>query len=178
MTFDIIIMTDKYVKYKVFLWIVTVLIALNLLTLALIWFGKPEQRHDKFPPPPEHVAGFFKNELGWSKEQSDKFEQIREKYFNESKVLIDSVIFLRKELFKLISEGPSENEKASGISKNIGELQSKIDLQRYGHFRDIQNICDTPEQKKKFQEILMEVFLPHPVPEGMRPGPPPPFPRR
>jgi len=167
-------MTDKFVKYKVFLWIVAILITLNLLTLALIWFGKPAKDGKRPPPPPEFLAGFFKNELGWNEAQTQKFDYLGKKYFQESKILIDSVLTFRKELFKLVAEGDSSNQNALLTAEKIGQLQTRIDMQRYEHFKEIENICDTEEQKKKFNEILMDVFLPMPVPEGMRP----PFPKR
>lgn len=147
---------------------------MNLLTLGILWFKKPD-RPEKRPPPPEHVAGFFKDELGWNEEQSLKFEDSRKRYFNESKVLMDSIGILRKELYEEIFSDNS-GERSNEITDKISSIQKRIDMQRFEHFSEIEKICSTEEQKDKLKDILMDVFLPMPTPENrMRkpPGPPP-----
>lgn len=187
---------ENYVKVKVFYWVVGLLVVLNLAALGVMWFGKPPMppppphREGGPPdgppghmrkgglPPPEKLTEFFKERLGWNDDQAAKFEPLKEAYGKESSALFDSIRMVRKEMFnEIFTEGSKKDE----LINKISELQRRIDEERYRHFKDISDIS-TPEQKEKFKELLNEVLIPEPGPDGRGPrrGPPegiPPPPR-
>ncbi len=190
---------ENYVKLKVFYWVVGLLVVLNLTVLGVMWFGKPSiygpphmeggpmngpmggppdgppggpMRKGGFPPP-EKLTDFFKYKLEWSDEQTAKFEPIKEVYEKESTELFDSIRVLRKEMFDGIF---AEDFKRDEFINRITDLQRRIDLSRYEHFKAISEIC-TPEQREKFKELLNEVFIPLGGPRGGPPGGMPPPPR-
>ncbi|MBV6479112.1 MAG: hypothetical protein HGGPFJEG_01873 [Ignavibacteria bacterium] len=168
-------MSDSFVKIKVFIWVVIILVILNLLTLGLVWFGKsPGDRRPPppHPPHPEHVVEFFSKELGWNKDQTQSFKEISLKFFNESENIIDSINGYRKILFENVSNQELTGISPDSITQKIGNLQSRIDSLRFYHFREIEAICNSTEQKEKFKKLLLEFFLPMPLPENIRFGPP------
>ena len=170
---------EKYVKVKIFYWVVIVLAVINLGTLAIIWFDKPQMpdfREKPFknggPPPGHNLTDFFKERLDWSDEQAQKFKPLTEAYERESSILFDSIRQVRKQMFDEIF---TDGSKRDSLINKITELQRRIDIQRYNHFKDISDIC-TPEQKEKFKDVINEVFVPMRTPEsddrGHRKGPP------
>lgn len=181
----------NYVNYKVFYSVVIVLVAINLFTLAVMWLNRPPHHNERDygremtdkdarrkPPPPHEVGVFFTKELGWGKEQSDKFEEPRKRFFREFQSLSDSMSAQRKLLFaELFKQGqnndkPKDSTAVKVITEKIGQYQQKIDKLRFDHFNEVAAICND-EQRLKFQKVLDEVFLKHPTPES-RDGAPPP----
>lgn len=185
----------NYVNYKVFYSVVIVLVAINLFTLVIMWLNKPPHHDERFdgremsdkdgrkkPPPPNEVGGFFTKELGWSKEQEEKFEEPRKRFFTAFQSLSDSINTQRKllyaELFKEAQNNnqPKDTAAVKAITEKIGQYQQKIDQLRFDHFNEVAAICND-EQRQKFKKVLEEVFLKHPTPEsGNGNGAPPPPP--
>ena len=89
----------------------------------------------------------MKKALDLDEEQTKQLEKIRTGKIDQSKKFNDSLDLLKKQLAEeLFSKDPDTNV-AKIKSEEIGNLQTKVELIRFNHFKELSAIC-TPAQKK------------------------------
>lgn len=134
---------------------IIILIALNMLTMAMVWIEKSKTgiQEDK----PSSSTALISKELNLEQSQAAKIEKSRSDKLGQIKLLNDSTSRLKKELAdELFSEHP-DTQKVSQYAAIIGSLQSRIEILRFMHFNELLSVC-TPEQKNKLKPIINEVF--------------------
>ncbi|HPI37450.1 MAG TPA: periplasmic heavy metal sensor [Ignavibacteriaceae bacterium] len=165
---------DLLTKQKTLIWIIVILIALNLTTLALLWFGKPGMPLIPNPPgPPPNMENFLKQEMKLTEEQEESFKEIRSEHqaaihdFNQK--INEKRGELRNESFK------SEPDTAliEKTVNEIGELNTEFERYMFEHFLSLRKIL-TEEQIDKFSQLLedgMKERFFSPPPKGEIPPP-------
>jgi Spy/CpxP family protein refolding chaperone len=170
--------------------VILLLILLNGITLAVMWFGKPPcpppsaQPEQPRPgnPPNEGPALFIIEELKFDEKQKAEFEKLKQEHRRATRELRDSMHILKEKLFNGI---PSGNlDEADKDASAIASLQKRLELATFSHFKEVRKLCNE-EQKKHFDEIIgqvLEMMGPAgrpPERQGPPPGPdgpPPPHP--
>lgn len=151
---------DLIRQNKFLSWVIAVLVAMNLLTLVIIWsqVAKPEappRRYDKNPQSAPIIL--MQREIGLTSEQADKYEQLRNDHKTRMKGINDDLDKLKVKLADQVFNPQLQQPQLDSMVVTIGRLQSELELMRFSHFRDLAQIC-TVEQREKLQPILREVF--------------------
>lgn len=152
---------------KSLFWIIIILILINVGLITSIWVTNGNHH----PPPPRGFDGgnphnkdnFLIHELELNKDQAEKFMQLKEDQKKYTDNILEHIRILKDSLF----DGGIDSTSAINIAAKIGNLQMKIELQTYRHFRSVDSILNN-EQKEKFNEMkhgmLRQMFPPPPPP--------------
>lgn len=143
------------------------LLLLVLLNVVLIFMLIKKTHEKQFEPKGKN---FLITQLNFSKEQKEKFLEL-DKEHRQKIIQLDHQIKSRKDiLFDSFSE---DNTNISGLTNELGNVISKKEIEIFTFFKSVRNLC-SPEQVKKFDEIIAKALKK----ENRRPphqmGPPPP----
>jgi protein CpxP len=160
-------------------WSVVVLVVLNIVLMASMWIRPGGHRHG--PPPPHPGPGGPKmmiiEELKFTKEQTSKFETLVDEHRKAMRELEEKSRELREEYFSLLASDSPDQKKKEELETTIANNQKAIDVVTFDHFKQVRELC-TPEQKKRFDEIIGDIIKhmrgPHGPPPPPPHGPPPP----
>lgn len=140
--------------------LIIALLVLNLLTVSIIWM-QTSKRNEALPIEKDKRASesvnLIKKTLDLNEEQTQQLEKIRTYPLEQSKKYNDRLNELKKQLAEELFKDKSDTTLANSKAKEIGELQSKVEMIRFSHFKELIAIC-TPEQKEKLKPIVIELF--------------------
>jgi Spy/CpxP family protein refolding chaperone len=154
-------------------WIlVSLLVALNVLVLVLVWFKPP-------PCPPPHPGGGpggsprmgLPHELGMNAAETERVRALQQAHFDEMNGYYQQIVALRREAFAHFGTAEADSVAAMAALDKIGTVQIAAEKERYRHFYEILAYC-TPEQAVRFQTLLPELLARKRHPENGLPGPP------
>jgi Spy/CpxP family protein refolding chaperone len=154
-----------------------VLVILNLFTLTMLWFHQLRERLFPPPPPPDtegpgRVEHFLERELDLTKEQVERFDELRKQHFLRSEAIMEEIHQLKREITEQLFLSSPDTGKVGRLTEEIGSRQAQLERLLFKHFTDLKSACQ-PEQKRKFETLihdLMEVIEPRhaPCPPGNR----------
>lgn len=143
-------------------WMAGLLTLLNLALLITIW--KAPAAHG--PPLPDFgPAKRIIHELNFNENQVSNYNKLVEEHRAAMRKLRDEGGLLRNNYFELLKEEhPADSTitlKLAAIARN----QEEIEKVTFNHFREVREIC-TPDQKKKFDEMILDVLRAMGKPKG------------
>ncbi len=141
------------------------LLAVNTVLLALII--KDVNNDEKKGPPKPH---FLSKELQFTEKQEREFKRLDSEHRNRMMAIDDELGKLRNQLFNSLSDSSVSKES---LSVKIGELTSKRDVELFGFFKQVREICDS-DQKIKFDQIIEKAIQRGPGPPRKPKRRPPP----
>lgn len=158
-------------------WIlVTLLVVLNVSVLALVWLRPAACGHPPRPHGPDAPRGGLAGELGMTEEESLRVEVIQKEHFRKLEGYRQQIVAQRLEAFQHFGRPRADSAAARAALAKIGDIQAAIEIERYAHFHDVLALC-TPEEARRFQEILPKILSrghqPENRPLGRPDGPPP-----
>ncbi|MCK4761303.1 MAG: periplasmic heavy metal sensor [Candidatus Aminicenantes bacterium] len=176
-------------------WAIVILIIMNLALLATIWYprinppkketAQPKAAIKKNRSPRDkdnrlerraRIAGFLEKELGFSREQVDKFFRLREEHFQRSEELRRQIDDLRKEMMdQLLAEKPG-TARVEKLAAAMGQKMAAHEKAVFNHFVDLMAVCNA-EQQVKYRALLRDILRQLAPPEERRPGEQQPPPR-
>ena len=179
---------DQKSKNRVLTWLVILLLIANATSIAMFWLGNKKQQptvqNDGTP------ATFLINALTLNTQQQQQLEVFRQEHKDAVEPLREQLKVAKKKLFNLLKQTIVTDSAKQIATKNISAITQQIDVVTFDHFKKARAIC-TPEQQKKFDEIIEEVTNiitnprpprrendsegdrpPHDKPDGDRPPPP------
>lgn len=162
------------------------LLTANIVTLALLWTNKKNEKEQVIlqPKPGGQVFEFITHELNLDSAQQIAYEKMREAHQAGVRPLQDSIRKAKNTFFDLLADEKVADPMIQEFSKRIAELEQQRDVLTFKHFQKLRAICNK-EQQTKFDSIIQEVLRrmggpkrpPGPPPPGMENGdrrPPPP----
>ncbi len=153
---------DWITKNKFNTWLILILLAVNILTVSIIWMQTLKERNPILPPPvgieqkPESVS-LMQRTLNLSDEQTKQFEKMRENHFARSKIVNEKILELKRQIVKQIFSDKKDTVLVSSLCNQIGALETDLEKLRFKHFTEFVSIC-TPGQKEIFEPVLMELY--------------------
>ncbi len=168
-------------KNKLLFTIIIILILINISTLSLVWYGRlkppppppfPPMMERPEGPPPEGKA-FLKEQLKLTDAQMEAIDKIRETHISQIRKIKEDMKGLKDKLFSNLKNPSADTNTIKDITTQIGNIEARVDIITFDNFREVRKIC-TDEQKKKFDEIILDVLrmgAPEGRPDGRR-GPP------
>jgi Spy/CpxP family protein refolding chaperone len=153
------------------------LVILNIVTLSLLWFGRPQSDLRKGPrgseQNTEHIQKLLKEELGFNNNQAEKYIAIRDKHRKNTRHLNEEIRKLKKEMFDQALQNNDQAMISDSLLNLAQEKQSQIEKLTFQQFLNLKKICN-PEQNMKLQKLMHRLLAP---PHLDRHGEPPPPPR-
>lgn len=140
--------------------LIVVLLILNLLTVSIIWMQtikKSEPQITEKDSRPSESVDLMKKTLDLTDDQTKQLERLRTDQLVLSKQFNDRLDILKKELAEELFKEKPDTALANAKSKEIGELQTKIEMIRFKHFNELLTIC-TASQKEKLKPVIVELF--------------------
>ncbi|HSV12356.1 MAG TPA: hypothetical protein VLI68_16375 [Hanamia sp.] len=141
--------------------LVTIIIFLLITNIAMLVFfillSKPVDRKQRN----RETNGMYtslQNEVGFSKDQLDKYQLLRKEQMEKVKPLFNEVRNAKKEFYGLIYSSNIPDSLITADADSIARKQKTLDMQMFTYFKNIRNIC-TPEQTQKFDSVIKKVVV-------------------
>lgn len=142
-------------KNKILVIIIVALLISNLVLLGFMFFGK---KGDKKPGERgKSFSEYFEKQLGFTPDQSAKFEQLRDQHFENLKPLLKEVRIAKDSLFSLMRLPQVSDSALDNAAQNLAEKEKAQELQSFRHFRNVRDLC-TEEQKSKFDTLISRMI--------------------
>jgi len=153
---------------------IIILVLLNIVTLLLLWFGRPKHDSQSGPGIPDRERGqvqkLLKEELNFSEKQAEQYIALRKEHQENTMHLSEEIRKIKKEMFDHVLLNDETTLSDSLLELSL-EKQSELEKLTFRHFQELKRICNS-DQRKKLMKIMHKILGP-PQPERMG-GPPPP----
>jgi Spy/CpxP family protein refolding chaperone len=141
--------------------LVTIIIFLLITNIAmLIFFIVLSKPVDKRPRNRETNGMYtsLQNEVGFSKDQLDKYQLLRKEQMEKVKPLFNEVRNAKKDFYGLLYSSNVPDSLIHADADSIANKQKTLDLQMFDYFKNIRNMC-TPDQTEKFDSVIKKVVV-------------------
>jgi Spy/CpxP family protein refolding chaperone len=146
-------------NYKILVWLVLILLVLNISALGtFLWFHFAQK-----PPQVENLRNqkncfrmhedFIREGVGLNEEQLTQFIAIRDKHFEEIKIISEEVQNTRKYQFQQVRKGGVPVATIDSLNQRIGELHSQWAESSTRFLIGTSELC-TPEQRDKMFDLF------------------------
>ncbi len=138
--------------------LVTILVAINVLSLATIWYlyfysDRSDMQDFKYHRNRQHIEGFMKNKMDFTAEQMIKLNELRNEYFAKSRTIFDSIATLKKAVIDEIMRDIPDTAAVRQLTNRISGLTAVNEYAFAMHFIRIKGMCN-PDQKMKLRSLL------------------------
>jgi len=140
-------------KIKVLTFSVIVLVILNISMIVFFMVIKPREFKD------------FRNgsriiiteKLNFNEPQKEQFKKVIEKYIQKIKIYESQILNTKENLYLQLSQPQVNLKTRDSLISVLGDLQKQVETARFEHFKQIREICRTPEQKADFKALTLEL---------------------
>jgi len=152
-------------------WLVVLLVLANIATITMFWLNRP-----KHPAAMqgERPKDFLVQELKLDAKQQEQLEGLVKEHREAAEALRKKIKESKDAFFALLKQPGVPDSAKQAAAKAVSVNTEELDLLTFNHFQKIRALC-TPDQQKKFDEILQRVtsMIAQPRPPGGPGGPPP-----
>ncbi|HEY5408431.1 MAG TPA: hypothetical protein VIJ92_15160 [Ginsengibacter sp.] len=141
--------------------LVTIIIFLLITNIAMLVFfivlSKPVDKRQKIHAPTE-MYNSLQNEVGFSKDQLDKYQALRKEQMEKVRPLFNELRNAKKDFYALMYSKNISDSLLNADMDSIAEKQKTLDLQMFRYFNNIRNICTTGQLQKFDSAINRQVL--------------------
>lgn len=140
--------------------LILLLVMMNLITVSVLWVqtGVTDSgENKKRVKQSQESAEMMREELGLSKEQSEKISSLLLEYHAQTKPVNEQMTEMKKQLAERVFLDENDSALAIRLSEQIGMLQKDLELLRFRHFTNIAAVCDSA-QKAKLRPVIIQLF--------------------
>jgi len=141
--------------------LVTIIIFLLITNIAMLVFfivlSKPVDKRQKNHAPNE-MYNSLQNEVGFSKDQLDKYQALRKGQMEKVRPLFNELRNAKKDFYALMYSKNISDSLLNADMDSIAEKQKTLDLQMFRYFNNIRNICTTGQLQKFDSSINRQVL--------------------
>lgn len=137
------------------------LVVMNGILLFMLFGQGPNRRPPGGPP-----GNFIVKELSFDMNQMEEYKELSKEHFKSMRRFDEQSRKLKDVLFNGIGDKNFTAKQADSITSLIAQLSKDKELNVFGHFKEVGEIC-TPEQKAKLAKIISKTLHRHR--KGMRP---------
>lgn len=163
-------MMNYFNKQRLLIWALIILVVINVTAIGTIIYQNYRFRQHTFPPKfdlekfdqnvkdrfDEHEF-FLRKELDLNKDQMTKFREYRRAYFQETRLLMDSLRTKRKQLMKELSNDEPDKAQLMRLSDEIGALHAELKVATVKHFLQMKKTIG-PQQQHKLNRMFMDMM--------------------
>lgn len=133
--------------------LVGILLATNIITLAVLWSRKGPKKNNE---PPRRMGQFMVDQLKFDSAQEAVYWKMRDEMVAEQKPVWDSIRAAKKRFYDLLNQ-PSPSDSMLEIrSEEVNVIQKKLDMITFRHFQQVRTICK-PDQLQKLDTVIKEI---------------------
>lgn len=148
--------------------LIILLLAANMVTLGMIWLNRP-----KHPERPKDVIEFLSTEINFDEKQRSELKKLFEDHRLATQSNRESIRQQKDAFFDLLTKENISDSALEQESYKSVDAQRKMDIAVFKHFKQILALCNTDEQRKKFEKVVQEALRIMKRPPGPPQGPPP-----
>ncbi|MEO8416280.1 MAG: hypothetical protein ABI472_21645 [Ginsengibacter sp.] len=149
---------NSITKNKSLVSIIIFLLITNIVMLVFfLELNKPVQKNSHGRDQ-NGMSGMLQKEVGFSKDQVDKYLSLRKEQLDSVHSLFDGVRKAKMDFYNLIYTPLVSDSTVNNAADIIAQRQKILDLQMFNHFKTVRNIC-TPDQLQKFDSTIKKVFI-------------------
>jgi len=141
--------------------LITIIIFLLITNIAMLVFfvmqGKPAERRQRNHES-NGMYNSLKNDVGFSKEQLDQYQALREEQMKKVHPIFDEVREAKKDFYGLMNSTQISDSLVNADADSIAQKQKHLDLQMFGYFKNVRAIC-TESQQPKFDSLMKTVEM-------------------
>lgn len=137
--------------------LIRITILLAVLNISLIAFFSWKAFHFREGPPPQHdMIALLKKELQLSDTQAAAFKKIRDRFFEEEKILGETIRSKRDSINAIMYSRNSSDSLLAQYAASVAENEHKMELLRIEQAKQLRGVC-SPEQLDKFETLVKEI---------------------
>jgi Spy/CpxP family protein refolding chaperone len=151
---------DLVTQSKVKNGLIAVLLIVNLLTVSVIWMqtadAKKPQRKPADDRPPDALQ-LMQKALDLNEEQTERFRELQKIQLTPAREFNDRLDVLKLELAEELLKSCPDTVLAEKKAREIGEMQTRVEIFRFEHFRNLLALC-SPEQREKMAPVIRQLY--------------------
>jgi len=142
-------------KYKLLLFVVTIIVLINVLLLGYFILGKESGPRERIMP-----REIIIKKLHFDASQIKAYELIIQEHQKAIRNLDDAIRFQKNELYGLLRSKTTNKKIADSLIHNISQIQIEIEKTHFNHFIEIRKICNEKQLKdyNALTEELSQIF--------------------
>ena len=144
-------------RNKIFLAIIVMLVIVNIALVSFFLLKKDSGRRDKHEDRKAMIAGFLKNEIGFSAAQLQQYDTLSSRHRDNIKSMFDSLRSSKDRQFKQLAAGNFTDSVLNSVADQSAVSQKTMELQMFNHLKSIRSLC-TPGQLPKFDSLFVKVL--------------------
>lgn len=153
---------DIFKQNRYLILVVVFLVILNLTTLTMMWFGRPQRPalYEEMHRPEqeqEQIHRLLKDELGFDDKQAAQYLRLRREHRDRVQELGKDIHRIKKIMFDEVLKDDPKPTLSDSLLKLTQEKQAQIEQLTFKHFLDIKKLCK-PEQRDKLKLLMHELF--------------------
>ncbi|MBU2060334.1 MAG: hypothetical protein KKH44_00595 [Bacteroidetes bacterium] len=137
-------------KIKVLTFSIIALVILNLGIMVFFMVIKPRE---------------FKNgsrlliieKLHFDDLQKKQFRVLIEQHVKKIKRYESTILSTKEVLYLQLSQSNIDLKAKDSLINVLGNMQKKVETARFEHFKTIESICNTPQQKEAFKNLILDL---------------------
>ncbi len=161
--------------------VIVLLVILNLMTLAMLWLGRP-QRPAGRPAPAgqgrdqrrgeDQLQNVLRGELAFDDTQIEEYRQLTRRHREDVRRLNEEIRRTKQQMFEAVLEDSPKPELSGSLLALAQQKQAEIERSTFQYFLDLKNLC-RPDQRGQLRAIIEDLFRQAPGRQGEdRPRPP------
>ena len=160
----------KQLNTKIVGIVILVLVTLNIVTLATIWFHHKQEMEAPERRKRGDAANFLINELGFDSTQKLAYQQLIEQHQKDLHEIREQIKEAKESYFELLADSAVSEATIKSSSLKSAAIEQEIDIETFHHFQKVRALCN-PEQKRKFDLIIKDVvkLMGPPMQQGLPP---------
>lgn len=145
-------------KQKAVFWIMIMVIVINVSAMVT-WYVSyhKEKSPEKDTASCGQTCRMLNEELGLSKDQSARVEEINRKFREDAEPVVASIKETRAAMLDELAAPNPDTAKISSFVNSIGKLQANLQRLAVNQFMLLKQVC-TPQQSIRLSSIYSEVY--------------------
>ena len=139
-------------RFLVLLVAVLLIANLGLMLYFFVFRHKDDHRGSSRP-----VSEFLQKELGFTADQTAKFQQLRDQHKEAIKPVMEEMKKLKDSLYTLLNTPQTNDSAVTMLTNRIGDKQKEWELMIFHHFQKVRAICDS-SQLPKFDSLVHQMI--------------------
>lgn len=148
---------DIFTSNKLFWRLVLLLLFLNILSTAYLFWHRPDDKMDREPKRrKENSVQFLKDKLHLTHDQELQIRAMREKYTREEEKVSSVIRAQRDSMNRLMFSADSDTSKLRLIAARVAANEFNMEMLRIQQAEEFKKCC-TPEQVEVFRQMMVPI---------------------
>lgn len=160
-------------KYKILIWLVSILFAVNISTVASLYFHtkrteKPQKMTEiaQIDSHAERGARQFRDKLNLDADQVLQFRDVNREFNRTANRITRQLEILRIDMVTELGKPDTDRERIGAINKEFGQLHEQLKNLTADYYLQMKALCNEEQQQKLYDLFRGMVKTEEPLPAG------------